>query len=224
MTSFVKLNFAKLKELTEDLKNSPLTGLELAKKYGLSNYMVSCINTGKAWHRDEIEYPIRKNKIYKCSDCGKEINLKATRCVECSQIAQRTVGRPNKDDLLKEVALNGFEATGRNYGVTGNAVKKWMKAYDLPHLIKDVKELYRNCEGAQEKGHQNVWGNITMTDLKEKKEHFFNSTGEAAKFLLEKKISEAKYRVICNGINRALSGSRQSYLGFVWKGEKLNAP
>ena len=38
--------------------------------------------------------------------------------------SQYTVDRPNKEQLAIEIVELGFEAVGRKYGVTGNAIKK----------------------------------------------------------------------------------------------------
>jgi hypothetical protein len=42
----------------------------------------------------------------------------------------RKVDRPPYAQLLRETRAMGFEATGRRYGVTGNAVRKWLRAYE----------------------------------------------------------------------------------------------
>jgi len=43
---------------------------------------------------------------------------------------QRKVKRPIFDDLKKEIINFGLEGVGRKYGVTGNAIKKWIKTYE----------------------------------------------------------------------------------------------
>jgi hypothetical protein len=42
----------------------------------------------------------------------------------------RRVDRPPYAQLVRETRAIGFEATGRRYGVTGNAVRKWIRAYE----------------------------------------------------------------------------------------------
>ena len=37
------------------------------------------------------------------------------------------------------ISLNGFEGTGRIYGVKGNAVKKWCRSYGMPTYINDYR-------------------------------------------------------------------------------------
>lgn len=65
-------------------------------------------------------------------------------CVTCAYIAQRRAQRPDRDILLEEIANSGFEAVGRKYGVSGKAIVKWCKAYDLPTKKKDIVELYKS--------------------------------------------------------------------------------
>jgi hypothetical protein len=42
----------------------------------------------------------------------------------------RRVDRPPYPQLLREVRALGFVGTGRRYGVTDNAIRKWIKAYE----------------------------------------------------------------------------------------------
>lgn len=42
----------------------------------------------------------------------------------------RKVERPPYEQVLADVELLGWEATGRKYGVSGNAVRKWVRWYE----------------------------------------------------------------------------------------------
>jgi hypothetical protein len=42
----------------------------------------------------------------------------------------RRVDRPPYAQLVREVRAIGFSGTGRRYGVSGNAIRKWIKAYE----------------------------------------------------------------------------------------------
>lgn len=42
----------------------------------------------------------------------------------------RRVERPPYDELLAMIAADGYEATGRRFGVSGNAVRKWRMSYE----------------------------------------------------------------------------------------------
>lgn len=48
---------------------------------------------------------------------------------------------PSKDELIDLFKkYNTFENIGRLYGITGNAIKKWCKKYELPYKAKELKE------------------------------------------------------------------------------------
>lgn len=40
---------------------------------------------------------------------------------------QRRVERPSIEQLLEEVKRLGYAGTGRKYGVSDNAIRKWLK-------------------------------------------------------------------------------------------------
>ena len=69
----------------------------------------------------------KKPIIKKDCKCGKEIHIDSTSCMTCSQINQRKVERPTIEQLLKDVNELGYSATGRKYGVSDNAIRKWIK-------------------------------------------------------------------------------------------------
>ena len=41
-------------------------------------------------------------------------------------------------ELFKKYST--FENIGRLYGISGNAIKKWCKKYELPYKAKELKE------------------------------------------------------------------------------------
>lgn len=69
------------------------------------------------------------NKIYQCKyNCGNVVKKRQTVCDSCKSINKRKVkNRPNINMLLLQIKEFGYEATGRLYGVTGNAIRKWLK-------------------------------------------------------------------------------------------------
>jgi len=75
----------------------------------------------------------RQNKIKRfCKDCGKQIKKESERCYSCAnkinnRSKRKVENRPDIDTLKKEFEEMGYEAMGRKYGVTGKAIKKWMK-------------------------------------------------------------------------------------------------
>lgn len=141
---FNKLDLDTLLEIIEKLRDGQETETAIAAYYNVSLDTISKINVGARCKLDFIEYPIRKRPSQKvCKNCGAFITGSQF-CNKCSHIMQRKVERPDKDTLLREVAENGFEATGRKYGVSGKAIVKWCKAYNLPTKKKDIVELYKS--------------------------------------------------------------------------------
>lgn len=78
--------------------------------------------------------PKRRDQRY----CSRECGYRGRR--DQSQPRARKVDRPPLAQLLREVGALGFAATGRRYGVSDNAVRKWIRAYE--------RELGRTDEAA----------------------------------------------------------------------------
>jgi len=47
-----------------------------------------------------------------------------------ANLAMRRVERPPYDQLLDEIATAGYSAVGRRYGVSDNAIRKWVRQYE----------------------------------------------------------------------------------------------
>ncbi len=78
-----------------------------------------------------------------CARCGKSYEARYTRqhycSSECGQrhdrrgrpnLGARRAERPPHAQLLSEVATLGWSATGRKYGVSDNAIRKWVRVYE----------------------------------------------------------------------------------------------
>jgi CO dehydrogenase/acetyl-CoA synthase alpha subunit len=103
--------------------------------------LVLCSNCHRCEHHPELKIDdirviantnghvlnVRSINKPKCLDCDKEINYGNKRCKECSLKELRLVERPSKEILLAEIKLIGYSATGRKYGVSDNAIRKWVK-------------------------------------------------------------------------------------------------
>lgn len=71
---------------------------------------------------------IKKNRI--CIECNQEIYGDKL-CNKCNGLKNRKViDRPDYDILLNDLDKMSLSAVGRKYGVTHNAVKKWIKNYE----------------------------------------------------------------------------------------------
>jgi hypothetical protein len=88
----------------------------------------------------------REPEVRACRHCGKEFQAKYRTHRYCSQpcgyqwdrtrvrgrpVPQfRRVNRPPYDQLLEEIDCMGYCAVGRKYGVSDNAVRKWVQFYE----------------------------------------------------------------------------------------------
>lgn len=70
-------------------------------------------------------------KTNRCIECYKPIHSNSTRCNKCSSklvgLNSRRVERPPIEQIQKDVDELGYVGTGRKYGVTDNAIRKWLE-------------------------------------------------------------------------------------------------
>ncbi len=70
-------------------------------------------------------------KINLCKKCGRvKLSKYSKKCISCSGFSQRKVKRPEYAQLLIDIGDVGYVGAGRKYGVSDNAIRKWMKAYE----------------------------------------------------------------------------------------------
>ena len=48
-------------------------------------------------------------------------------CKECGHKKQQKCERPSMDILLREINEFGYSSNGKKYGVSDNAIRKWVK-------------------------------------------------------------------------------------------------
>jgi hypothetical protein len=84
-----------------------------------------------------------------CQHCGTQYVVKTRRQRFCSRrcnidankartaFAMRRVERPPYEQLVAEVAATSWSAVGRKYGVSDNAVRKWVRAYERERAVSD---------------------------------------------------------------------------------------
>lgn len=77
-------------------------------------------------HRSEV-FKERKQEQKHCS-CGKVICHNSKACKHCTP-HKKKVEWPPYEQLIEDVKTVGYCATGRKYGVSDNAVRKWIKFY-----------------------------------------------------------------------------------------------
>ena len=84
-----------------------------------------------------------KNLVYRrqCI-CGKTKHKESLFCAKCTNTKKKEVGKtklPKLETLTQEIQNLGYVQVGRKYGVSDNAVRKWIKSYGLdPKTIKNA--------------------------------------------------------------------------------------
>ncbi len=89
----------------------------------LENLRFLCPNC----HSQTETYGGKSNKKKYTCDCGEKKYKTSNVCLNCSKLNQRKVDRPTIDVLLEDVKTLGYKGTGRKYGVSDNAIRKWLK-------------------------------------------------------------------------------------------------
>ena len=71
-------------------------------------------------------------KKYICKTCGNPIssNSKHNICRPCARLRSRKSIRPPYSQLISEIKETSYSAVGRKYGVSDNAIRKWVRAYE----------------------------------------------------------------------------------------------
>lgn len=90
----------------------------------------------------------KRRKIKYCSICGKEMSPRAKGCL-CKNCLKgnpysKRIDFPDKEQLRVDTASMSFQDVGRKYGVSGNAIRKWCKYYDLPYRKLDMNSKEEN--------------------------------------------------------------------------------
>lgn len=95
----------------------------------------------------EIQPKVKKANVKICPICGKEYKGAAKTCsVECGIARTRKMKVIPKRSALKYLIRNySFEWIGRQFGVTGNTIKKYCDKADLPRTKKEINS-YSNEE------------------------------------------------------------------------------
>lgn len=141
-------------EIRRMLKDTNISEVAIAKKFGVTDTTVSTINTGKCWKEKGIEYPIRKYQNNKepypqyCEVCGKKVSSRRSpnRCREC-YLKQATEYIPDKDTLYNLLLeTTSFPKVGAKYGVGKEAVRKWCRKYGIPCYTEDYKKIKAELE------------------------------------------------------------------------------
>jgi hypothetical protein len=90
-----------------------------ARKRRLVRVEQECVRCGAAFR------PKYKHHRYCSRECGTRWDRSGV-----PRPGSRRVDRPPYTQLVREVRTIGYSATGRRYGVSDNAIRKWIRAYE----------------------------------------------------------------------------------------------
>ena len=84
---------------------------------------------GKGYKKN---YKVKSNSYIenRCADCNSIITAGHERCLKCSaknRNQRKVKDRPSKSVLLTEISDLGYSGVARKYGVSDNAIRKWLK-------------------------------------------------------------------------------------------------
>lgn len=87
--------------------------------------------TGQANKKLEYENYSSISFTGNCPCCGVETYGTKFCSVKCTQLSQRKVLRPTKEQLILDIDEFNWTTIGKKYGVSDNAVRKWARIYNI---------------------------------------------------------------------------------------------
>lgn len=131
-----KADYSKLQELISN--NKPQNISELCSLLGIRK----AITNFKKINIELLQQQIKTDIQLKCLNCNTHITDKSKSgyCNKCSHILQYRTEHPSKERLLTELKISNPYALGKKYGVSDNAIRHWMKGYDIPTKKNELKE------------------------------------------------------------------------------------
>ena len=109
------------------------------------DYLVENIFSNYYRLSDEELYNFSKKGHCYCVDCGCEITINSNRCIACNHKyqskLQRTIDRPNREELKNLIRTTPFIKIAKLYNVSDNAIRKWCDSEGLPRRVSDIKKI-----------------------------------------------------------------------------------
>jgi hypothetical protein len=109
----------------------------------LENLRIACPNCAASFDTHCGRNKNRKYEPRSCAQCGTEFAPKYAQqrhcSLRCGHMSERVRGpkpdsrkveRPPYEQLMQEIAETNYSAVGRKYGVSDNAIRKWVRAYE----------------------------------------------------------------------------------------------
>lgn len=112
-----------------------------AGKNRLLNKNENEVNIKKIIKSDKINKNKIKHVHKEYCKCGNEKSKYSNSCDDCFRKRRRKVERPLLEELIKDIELLGYSATGRKYGVSDNSIRKWIKNYEKLELNNNTEHI-----------------------------------------------------------------------------------
>jgi hypothetical protein len=123
-----------------------------ARDNRLENLQIVCPNCAATLETHCGRNVTREDQVRSCEHCGCEFRPRRVEQRYCShacsvhsprhvsaQRGRRRTNRPPYEQLMRELAETNYSAVGRKYGVSDNAVRKWVRWYERElHAVPDV--------------------------------------------------------------------------------------
>lgn len=110
--------------------------------------------------------------------------------------------------IVQEVRASSFEEVARRYGISGNALKKRLKARGFPYLMSEIRPSLNKKPEEQPL----TWRELPIIIYQKREVYEFETGNAAIDFIVEQ---EGRSRPLASeGLRRVVEGVRQSYLGY----------
>jgi hypothetical protein len=90
---------------------------------------LGCLRCGRSF------VPKNRGQQYCSRECGSRWDRKGVK-----RLGARKVERPPYEQLLREVDQLGYLAVGRKYGVSDNAIRKWLRDFERERLLAEGRD------------------------------------------------------------------------------------
>ena len=131
-----KIDYTMLSDIIN--KHNPATMNELLKLLGLSQSQGNYNTVNDQIARQGIKTIIGNHCII-CG-CGICSRSKSMKCTTCIRLETRKCTRPSKLELINNLKQSNPYTLAKEYKVSDNSVRKWMRLYDIPTKTNEWKQ------------------------------------------------------------------------------------
>ena len=100
----------------------------------LKNLKIYCPNCNSLLDTHCGKNKNHKAQTYDTCECGETKRKDSKFCKSCSSKKRQKVKRPSSGQLKREIQKLGYAGVGRKYGVSDNAIRKWVKSYEFQNI------------------------------------------------------------------------------------------